>query len=201
MRFSKSTSSGHTNEDDLQNANLPSRPRQAPHGLSKDPITPPESDDYTSSSISSSSLSSSPASNSDSDSVSASEPSGTVASTLRARLHDFIPRLAAANMHITPSARIEISTEEIPEQVLFKPDDDADDEQEPYIELDLGLGVLEHLQHDEGNDNAEAIEPMCDKRKLDDDDSDVLGMLMGKRRKLDQNAIQEVGRPQNSDVG
>ena len=106
------------------------------------------------------------------------------APSLEDRLKSFLPQLAAANSKLEQSgAKEEFSMEVVRED-------------EPHIEMDLGLGVLEERngegdeESEDENDDGEGEEVGEKERKRKE--KDVMGKLMGKKE--NQTAgIEEVG--------
>lgn len=101
------------------------------------------------------------------------------APSLEDRLKAFLPQLAAANSRLQNGGEGEYSMEVVGED-------------EPHIEMDLGLGVLEETNGDSGSesDEQEGEEKGEGGRKRKE--KDVMGELMGKKE--NQTAgIEEVG--------
>ncbi|KAH8725908.1 hypothetical protein GQ44DRAFT_739383 [Phaeosphaeriaceae sp. PMI808] len=101
---------------------------------------------------------------------------------IRIFLKDFLPQLKAANDELAVQRKAgKLKSKEI-EMV------DAEDDQ-PYIEMDLGLGVLEAKDHN-ANESSESDsdEDMEDIQ----DEKDVIGKLMGRTGSKPAIAIQEV---------
>lgn len=109
------------------------------------------------------------------------------APSLEDRLKSFLPQMAAANSKLEEGGENEYSMEAV-----------KDDE--PHIEMDLGLGVLEETNGKEGEDSSDDEDEEAEdvdgevegspesKRK----EKDVMGKLMGKKE--NQTAgIEEVG--------
>jgi len=106
---------------------------------------------------------------------------------LKSRLKAFIPELKAANQ--------ELEKEKVDGSIERRNIEHVDEDEGPYIEMDLGLGVLEEKPADtdsnEVDTDSDGDEPDTGPR---DKEPDVLGKLMGKdksRRKPVQ--IEEVG--------
>lgn len=108
------------------------------------------------------------------------------APSLEDRLKSFLPQMAAANSKLEEGGENEYSMEAV-----------KDDE--PHIEMDLGLGVLEETNGKEGEDGDHSSD---DEEEADGDEAgsperkrkekDVMGKLMGKKE--NQTAgIEEVG--------
>ncbi|ORY19511.1 hypothetical protein BCR34DRAFT_462336, partial [Clohesyomyces aquaticus] len=102
-------------------------------------------------------------------------PKEALAEDLRAHLAQFLPQLAAANEEL--EARRKAGT--LQEKAIEIGDAE---EAGQYIEMDLGLGVLEHKEP-----GAEDAPP-----DADSDTEDILGKLMGREAKKDGVGIQEV---------
>ena len=115
-------------------------------------------------------------------------------SALRSRLQSFLPQLKDANERLDRfqnDLKFELAHENLDEQDEGYSTDDADAQRGgPYIELDLGLGVLEETQ--EPNMNLESVtasapavsesEPRkrtFDKASDEGNEENVLGALMG----------------------
>ncbi|KAK7530829.1 uncharacterized protein J3D65DRAFT_687449 [Phyllosticta citribraziliensis] len=109
-------------------------------------------------------------------------------SLLGNRLKEFLPQLAAANEELERDRAAGKLAEKSLDQV---------DESGQYIEMDLGLGVLEEKdpnkmdQDSESSDDAED-EMEADAGAAEDQERDVLGKLMGKKRTKSGAGIQEV---------
>ena len=100
-------------------------------------------------------------------------------SDLKAQLAAFLPKMAAANA----------SLRTMQEQGLFKGKsfEDVDDEAEGgYIEMDLGLGVLEEKKDGEDPSDGSGDEDG------DEDGADILGQLMGRKNGRQPVEIAEV---------
>jgi len=98
------------------------------------------------------------------------------APSLADRLKAFLPQMAEANSKLQQGGENEYSMEVVGED-------------EPHIEMDLGLGVLEETKGDGGSES-ESDEEEGEERKRKE--KDVMGELMGKKE--NQTAgIEEVG--------
>ncbi|KAI4628475.1 hypothetical protein J4E83_003025 [Alternaria metachromatica] len=97
---------------------------------------------------------------------------------IRGFLKDFLPQLKAANEEL--EAQKKAGTLKSLETV------EGQDEGEPYIEMDLGLGVLE-----EKDPNADSDKDSASDAEDSDKEKDVLGKLMG-REKRDPASIEVV---------
>ncbi|MCJ1474782.1 hypothetical protein MMC13_003442 [Lambiella insularis] len=96
--------------------------------------------------------------------------------SLRSRLRDFLPALAAANRELETELREGRGEERDMERV----------EEGRYIEMELGLGVLEEKTEAEGSGESGG--------EGDGDEDDVLGRLLGRRsRQADRPGIEVVG--------
>ncbi|KAL1797738.1 hypothetical protein ACET3X_004344 [Alternaria dauci] len=89
---------------------------------------------------------------------------------IRGFLKDFLPQLKAANEELEAQKKAGTL------KSLDSPD--AHDEGEPYIEMDLGLGVLE-----EKDPNANSDDDSASDAEDGDRERDVLGRLMGREKK------------------
>ncbi|EUC29203.1 hypothetical protein COCCADRAFT_40388 [Bipolaris zeicola 26-R-13] len=98
---------------------------------------------------------------------------------IRGFLKDFLPRLKAANEELEAQKRA---------GTLRRLDAEDQEEGEPYIEMDLGLGVLEekdpNAAESDTEDTSDADEEDGNKEK------DVLGKLLGRREKPDPAKIE-----------
>jgi len=97
---------------------------------------------------------------------------------IRGFLKDFLPQLKAANEEL--EAQKKAGTLKSLESV------EGQDEGEPYIEMDLGLGVLE-----EKDPNADSDKDSASDAEDSDKEKDVLGKLM-RREKRDPASIEVV---------
>ncbi|KAB8343019.1 hypothetical protein FH972_022613 [Carpinus fangiana] len=118
------------------------------------------------------------------------EPSRTTtsrATSLRAQIQSFLPQLRTANESLDQSAP---SAFEIIEGDGTKEDAEQgardDDAKQPYIEMDLGLGVLEEKRPGEDSDSSD------DSGDDEAEGGDVLGRLMGRRDKDEGEAKKAV---------
>ncbi|KAJ4372769.1 hypothetical protein N0V86_008135 [Didymella sp. IMI 355093] len=108
---------------------------------------------------------------------------------IRTFLKDFLPQLKAANEELEAERK---------QGTLKKREIDAVDEEdnEQYIEMNLGLGVLKMKDGENSSTSG------SDTEMSDDEDTtkekDVLGKLMGQEKKKDAAAIQEVNDKQGS---
>ena len=99
------------------------------------------------------------------------------APSLADRLKAFLPQMAEANSKLAESGENEYSMEVVGED-------------EPHIEMDLGLGVLEETKGDGASESDEEDGESGEERKRKE--KDVMGELMGKKE--NQTAgIEEVG--------
>ncbi|KAF2202790.1 hypothetical protein GQ43DRAFT_298999 [Delitschia confertaspora ATCC 74209] len=113
---------------------------------------------------------------------------GNNVSDLKARLQSFLPQLKAANEELERERRAGTLKNRVIE---------GDEGGGEYIEMDLGLGVLEHKGHNgedkESEDESEDDEDNADENKERSNEKDILGKLMGQNRRKAPAAIQEVG--------
>ncbi|KAH9871523.1 hypothetical protein IAQ61_005703 [Plenodomus lingam] len=93
---------------------------------------------------------------------------------IRDFLKDFLPRLKAANEELEAQKRA---------GTLTSLDKGPEDEGEPYIEMDLGLGVLEAKGSDISSDSEESSMEEAGEGGEKQKDKDLLGKLLGKQRK------------------
>jgi hypothetical protein len=105
---------------------------------------------------------------------------------VRAFLRDFLPKLKAANEELES----ERQAGTLKDKMMDNAGEEADGQ---YIEMNLGLGVLEERDPDAKDDESES-----------DDDSehnqakDILAKLMGREGKAEDVGIQEVGTAQDT---
>ncbi|KAF5846336.1 hypothetical protein GGP41_003743 [Bipolaris sorokiniana] len=98
---------------------------------------------------------------------------------IRGFLKDFLPRLKAANEELEAQKRA---------GTLRRLDAEDQQEGEPYIEMDLGLGVLEEKDPNAAESDTEGT---SDAEEEDDNkEKDVLGKLLGRREKPDPAKIE-----------
>lgn len=112
------------------------------------------------------------------------------AQDIRERLASFLPQLAEANKLLTTRPATAHNIEDV-----------EDDEQ--HIEMNLGLGVLEEKSgqsdhssssdEDESEEDEEQADAQQVKRPTQTREADRVGRLMGQRRLLRTDAIQDVG--------
>lgn len=105
-------------------------------------------------------------------------------SALREQLRAFLPQLRAANEALDPTAGsafeiVDADTEKAGGNSAQEGQDGAAEE-EPYIEMELGLGVLEEKQAGAGSESENDDDGSEDGGESQDD---VLGKLMGKKRR------------------
>ncbi|CAG5182946.1 uncharacterized protein ALTATR162_LOCUS10414 [Alternaria atra] len=89
---------------------------------------------------------------------------------IRGFLKDFLPQLKAANE--------ELEAQKKAGTLKSLDSEEGHEEGEPYIEMDLGLGVLE-----EKDPNAKSDEDSASDTEDGDNEKDVLGKLMGREKK------------------
>ncbi|KZF26625.1 hypothetical protein L228DRAFT_243113 [Xylona heveae TC161] len=110
---------------------------------------------------------------------------------LMSRLSSFLPQLAAANASLEEdraAGRLEERSFEIPEGT----------DKEHYIEMDLGLGVLEEKHPDAtsssgGSDDEEHTGNDMDIDRSKDKDSNIMGHLMGQKNSTTKPKIEDLG--------
>ncbi|KAF9736734.1 hypothetical protein PMIN04_000081 [Paraphaeosphaeria minitans] len=107
---------------------------------------------------------------------------------IRPFLKDFLPKLKAANEEL--EAQKAIGTLQTSELVG---DEEADGD-EQYIELNLGLGVLEEKDDDVGEGALETPDNDSEGGNAEqrDQEKDILGKLMGREKPTEPVGIQEV---------
>ncbi|KAL8770859.1 MAG: hypothetical protein Q9209_003510 [Squamulea sp. 1 TL-2023] len=113
-------------------------------------------------------------------------PSATDASTLQSRLSTFLPAIHASNAQLERE-RLAGTLDERNIANLIPPTDGeaSDDERKPYIEMNLGLGVLE----EKGSGDTTPVRVKrersreSDIRRVVNGGEDALGILMGRDRK------------------
>ncbi|KAJ6278873.1 hypothetical protein J3E71DRAFT_369968 [Bipolaris maydis] len=98
---------------------------------------------------------------------------------IRGFLKDFLPRLKAANEELEAQKRA---------GTLRRLDAEDQEDGEPYIEMDLGLGVLEEKDPNAAESDTEGT---SDAEEEDGNkEKDVLGKLLGRREKPDPAKIE-----------
>ncbi|KAJ4356617.1 uncharacterized protein N0V89_004653 [Didymosphaeria variabile] len=106
---------------------------------------------------------------------------------IRPFLKDFLPKLKAANEEL--EAQKKAGTLQSSEIIG---DEEADGE-EQYIEMNLGLGVLEEQGDEADNDAHESLDNNKEgEEEQQDSEKDVLGKLMGREKPKEPVGIQEV---------
>lgn len=114
-----------------------------------------------------------------------SAPSLEGAGDLQARLREFLPQMADANSKLETDGAAGFSMEDV-----------GDDD--PHIEMNLGLGVLEEQDQDgsESSEEEEDDEWQDEEMPLDSDavrkEKDIMGKLMGGREHR-QGGVEEIG--------
>ncbi|KAF9700522.1 hypothetical protein EKO04_001895 [Ascochyta lentis] len=114
---------------------------------------------------------------------------------IRTFLKDFLPQLKAANEELEAQRK---------EGTLKKREIDTVDaeEDEQYIEMNLGLGVLKMKDADNSSDSSSDSDNDSDSEMDDVEDTakekDVLGKLMGQEKTKEAAGIQEVNEKQGS---
>lgn len=121
-------------------------------------------------------------------------------SNLRQRLRTFLPEMEKANQELEDMtgdgrtmAGLEIETttgddddeDEEDQEIRFSDSNDVE-EKEPYIEMNLGLGVLEQ----KGDSISASTSPSSE--STSDTDADVMGKLLGRKRRKSHTGIQEL---------
>ncbi|KAF1924208.1 uncharacterized protein M421DRAFT_14286, partial [Didymella exigua CBS 183.55] len=108
---------------------------------------------------------------------------------IRTFLKDFLPQLKAANEELEAERK---------QGTLKKREIDAVDgeDDEQYIEMNLGLGVLKMKDGEDSSTSGSDTEMSDDEDTVNE--KDVLGKLMGQEKKKDAAAIQEVSDKQGS---
>ncbi|KAJ5835221.1 hypothetical protein N7447_001247 [Penicillium robsamsonii] len=116
-------------------------------------------------------------------------------SDILSRLNAFLPKMKDANEDL----QRQIEAGEAGDLVL----DNADEKGEQYIEMDLGLGVLEEKRDGDSSSDEESDdeEPKgttgAEKTPQEMNDSDIIGKLMGaknKKSKTDKPSIEEMAQ-------
>ncbi|KAF2025137.1 hypothetical protein EK21DRAFT_77077 [Setomelanomma holmii] len=107
---------------------------------------------------------------------------------IRTFLKDFLPQLKAANDEL--EAQRKAGT--LDNKMIDKAEDHTS---EQYIEMDLGLGVLEEKDPSADDDSVSDSDETMDGTQRE---KDVLGKLMGRATAKDTVVIQEVGEGQGS---
>ncbi|CAP81132.1 Uncharacterized protein C12orf45-like protein [Penicillium chrysogenum] len=114
-------------------------------------------------------------------------------SGLLSRLNAFLPKMKDANEDL----KRQIEAGEAGDLVL----DNADENGEQYIEMDLGLGVLEEKRDDDSSSDEESDDEGSEgatgpgKAPQEMNDSDIIGKLMGgkgKKSNTDKPSIEEM---------
>lgn len=105
---------------------------------------------------------------------------------LGARLKRFLPQLAAANQELEAYRAAGM----LKERNLEVVDEEAGKE---YIEMDLGLGVLEETSSNSRDSGSRGYyDDSTDTTALETEEKDILGKLMGRTKRKDGIGIQEV---------
>ncbi|KAJ4339155.1 hypothetical protein N0V95_007840 [Ascochyta clinopodiicola] len=110
---------------------------------------------------------------------------------IRTFLKDFLPQLKAANEELELQRK---------EGTLKKREIDAVDaeEDEQYIEMNLGLGVLKMKDADNSSESSSDSDSDMDDAEDTTKEKDVLGKLMGQEKTKEAAGIQEVKDKQDS---
>ncbi|KAJ9665747.1 hypothetical protein H2201_004234 [Coniosporium apollinis] len=112
---------------------------------------------------------------------------------LKERLKAFLPQIAAANMELEEEKAAGVLDERSLEQA-----NEGDDVDGQYIEMNLGLGVLEERDPNAESSNssedeeADNRDPMQDFEGSLPRDKNVMARLLGRNRRTDKVGIQEV---------
>jgi hypothetical protein len=107
---------------------------------------------------------------------------------LRPFLKDFLPQLKAANDELE-AAKLAGT---LKDKTIEEDGEDQDDGERQYIEMDLGLGVLEEREPNADGDSASSESESDDDGANTPKQKDIMAKLMGRKTENEKAGIQEV---------